>query len=395
MNNLDRFQIAFFGVRNAGKSSLVNALVGQELATVSDVKGTTTDAVKKAMELIPLGPVLIIDTPGLDDVGYLGEKRVRRAYEAVDSCDLAVLVRDISETSKESESVERDFLKLLEARNVPYIIACNKVDLTSSIENKNADFIYVSAETGEGLKKLKSEIIKKAQANVKERHLVSDLISPGDVVILVCPVDSSAPKGRLILPQQQTIREILDFRCTAVICQDNELESTLEKLKNKPSLVITDSQVFKKVDSILPGDVPLTSFSILFARLKGNLKILVDGAKKLKVLKNGDRVLIAEACTHNRQCGDIGTEKIPKLIKKFTGMDLDFSFTAGNDFPDLEILRNFQLIVHCGGCMLNERAMQSRIERAVNAEIPIVNYGVLIAYVNGILERALEKLIRS
>ncbi|MBR1486510.1 MAG: [Synergistaceae bacterium] len=330
-----------------------------------------------------------------DDVGYLGEKRVRRAYEAVDSCDLAVLVRDISETSKESESVEREFLKLLEARNVPYIIACNKVDLTSSIENKNADFIYVSAETGEGLENLKSEIIKKAQANVKERRLVSDLISPGDVVILVCPMDSSAPKGRLILPQQQTIREILDFRCTAVICQDNELENTLEKLKSRPSLVITDSQVFKKVDSILPGDVPLTSFSILFARLKGNLKILVDGAKKLKTLKNGDRVLIAEACTHNRQCGDIGTEKIPKLIKKFTGADLNFTFTAGNDFPDLETLRNFQLIVHCGGCMLNERAMQSRIERAVNAGVPIVNYGVLIAYVNGILERALEKLIRS
>ncbi|MBQ3450133.1 MAG: [Synergistaceae bacterium] len=381
----ERIHIAFFGLRNAGKSSLVNAVTGQELSVVSDVKGTTTDPVRKAMELLPLGPVLIIDTPGLDDEGTLGELRVKRAMNVLANCDVAVLVHD--STSEFSEA-ERDLLALFQSRNLPFIIAYNKSDLLNEIPIDNN--IYVSALTGHNVNALKEKIASLAKKNVSEKRLVSDLLTKGDIVILVVPIDKAAPKGRLILPQQQTIRDILDSGCSAFICQDNELEHVLDVLIVKPRLVITDSQVFSKVDSIVPKDIMLTSFSILFARYKGDLRTLVDGANKLSHLKDGDKVLISEGCTHHRQCGDIGTEKMPAWIRSFSHSEPEFKFTSGGEFPDSESLREFALIVHCGGCMLNEQEMHSRLERADMAGVPIVNYGVAIAEMHGILRRSLE-----
>ncbi|MBR2209673.1 MAG: [Synergistaceae bacterium] len=384
----ERVHIAFFGLRNAGKSSLVNAVTGQDLAVVSDIKGTTTDPVKKAMELLPLGPVLIIDTPGLDDNGELGELRVKRALNVLASCDVAVLVHDANENFTQAEN---DLIKVFEDRKLPFIIANNKIDLVNNFSRSVPNSINVSAITGENVNLLKEKIAELAKNNNKnEKKLIADLLKPGDICVLVVPVDKAAPKGRLILPQQQTIRDILDSHCSAFICQDSELERTLKNLSVKPRIVVTDSQIFEKVNAIVPKDILLTSFSILFARYKGSLKILVKGAERLASLKDGDKVLISEGCTHHRQCGDIGTEKIPAWIKNFTASKPEFSFTSGGEFPDENKLKDFSLIIHCGGCMLNEQEMQSRIKRAINAGVPVVNYGIAIAHMHGILKRSLE-----
>ena len=397
----ERIHIAFFGLRNAGKSSLVNAVTGQNLAIVSDVKGTTTDPVKKAMELLPLGPVVIIDTPGLDDEGELGGMRVKRAMNVLAGCDVAVLVHD---ATQEFSPAEDDLLKIFDERKLPYIVANNKADLmlsrppsdplsASRVPPKLGGImggIYVSALTGENIQALKEHIALLAKKDAPEKHLVADLLTAGDIVILVVPVDKAAPKGRLILPQQQTIRDILDAKCSCIVCQDTELPAILQAMKTRPRLVITDSQVFGKVDAVTPKDIPLTSFSILFARYKGDLRTLVDGAMKLSGLKDGDKVLISEGCTHHRQCGDIGTEKIPAWIRKFSGARPDFAFTSGGEFPDVETLKEYALIVHCGGCMLNEQEMKSRLNRAKIAGVPIVNYGVAIAHMHGILKRSIQ-----
>ncbi len=380
----ERVHIAFFGLRNAGKSSLVNAVTGQDLAVVSDVKGTTTDPVSKAMELLPLGPVVIIDTPGLDDEGYLGELRVKRAMNVLAKCDVAVLVHD---ASQEFSRDEIDLMKIFDDRKLPYIVANNKADLMTDREPGR---LYVSAITGENVNTLKERIASLVKKSVNEKRLVADLLTEGDIVVLVVPVDKAAPKGRLILPQQQTIRDILDSRCSCLVCQPQELAAMLKALTKTPRLVITDSQVFSQVDAIVPKDIPLTSFSILFARYKGDLKTLAEGAEKLSALNDGDKVLISEGCTHHRQCGDIGTEKMPAWIRNFSGASPEFSFTSGGEFPDVERLKNFSLVVHCGGCMLNEQEMKSRLERAKIAGVPIVNYGVAIAKMHGILNRSLE-----
>ena len=380
----ERVHIAFFGLRNAGKSSLVNAVTGQDLAVVSDVKGTTTDPVSKAMELLPLGPVVIIDTPGLDDEGYLGELRVKRAMNVLAKCDVAVLVHD---ASQEFSRDEIDLMKIFDDRKLPYIVANNKADLMTDREPGR---LYVSAITGENVNTLKERIASLVKKSVNGKRLVADFLTEGDIVVLVVPVDKAAPKGRLILPQQQTIRDILDSRCSCLVCQPQELAAMLKALTKTPRLVITDSQVFSQVDAIVPKDIPLTSFSILFARYKGDLKTLAEGAEKLSALNDGDKVLISEGCTHHRQCGDIGTEKMPAWIRKFSGASPEFSFTSGGEFPDVERLKNFSLVVHCGGCMLNEQEMKSRLERAKIAGVPIVNYGVAIAKMHGILNRSLE-----
>ena len=384
----ERVHIAFFGLRNAGKSSLVNAVTGQDLAVVSDVKGTTTDPVSKAMELLPLGPVVIIDTPGLDDEGTLGELRVKRALNVLAKCDVAVLVHDASTEITQAES---ELLKLFGERKLPYIIANNKADLITSRDDAK---FYVSALTGENVNALKDKLASLVKDKTNDKRLIADLLTPGDVVILVVPVDKAAPKGRLILPQQQTIRDILDAHCSAFICQNTELANVLKLIPN-PRLVITDSQVFGQVNKIVPENILLTSFSILFARYKGSLKILVEGAERLARLKDGDKVLISEGCTHHRQCGDIGTEKIPAWIRNFTNASPEFSFTSGGEFPDSEALKNFALVIHCGGCMLNEQEMQSRIKRATLAGVPIVNYGIAIAHMHGILQRSLQPFINE
>ena len=381
----ERVHIAFFGLRNAGKSSLVNAVTGQDLAVVSDVKGTTTDPVRKAMELLPLGPVVIVDTPGLDDEGALGELRVKRALQVLANCDVAVLVHD---ASQEFAQAERDLIGVFESRKLPYVIAHNKADLLTLRNDSTA--LYVSALTGENVNALKERIASLAKHTASERRLIGDLLTQGDIVILVVPIDKAAPKGRLILPQQQTIRDILDSGCSAMVCQENELPHVLDSLTRQPRLVITDSQVFGKVDAIVPKNIPLTSFSILFARYKGDLRTLVHGAEKLASLHDGDRVLISEGCTHHRQCGDIGTEKLPAWIRKFSHANPEFAFTSGGEFPDSETLKQYALVVHCGGCMLNQQEMTSRLERANLAGVPIVNYGIAIAQMHGILQRSLE-----
>ena len=380
----ERVHIAFFGLRNAGKSSLVNAITGQELSVVSEVKGTTTDPVKKAMELLPLGPVLIIDTPGLDDEGTLGEMRVKRARQILAQCDIAVLVHDALSELADSE---RELINLFDSRNLPYIIANNKADLLQTREGAG---LFVSALTGENVDALKEKIAALAKNKKNEKKLIADKLNAGDVVILVIPIDKAAPKGRLILPQQQTIRDILDSGCKAFICQDTRLSETLASLNVKPKIVITDSQVFGKVNKLVPDDILLTSFSILFARYKGDLKTLVNGVKTLSQIRDGDKILISEGCTHHRQCGDIGRDKIPEWVRKFSGSSPEFEFTSGNSFPEADELRKFALIIHCGGCMLNEQEMHSRLERAELAGVPIVNYGLAIAHIHGILTRSLE-----
>ena len=383
----ERLYIGFFGMRNAGKSSLVNAVTGQQLAVVSDVKGTTTDPVKKAMELLPLGPVVIIDTPGLDDEGELGQLRVKKAKEVLTKTDIAVLVVD---GTVGLSKLDEDLIKSFKDRKVPYVIVHNKADLLSERPELTKDTRYASAVTGEGIHELKETLGAFAKQKKNPKVLVSDLLEPGDLVVLVVPIDESAPKGRLILPQQLTIRDILDHNAIAITCQDTELKATLAALAKKPKLVITDSQAFGKVSRDVPADIPLTSFSILMARYKGDLPTLVQGAATLSKLKDGDKVLISEGCTHHRQCNDIGTVKIPQWIENFSGAKLEFSFTSGGEFP--EDLSEYALIVHCGGCMLNEAEMKHRIEKASTSGIPIVNYGIAIAHIHGILQRSIAPL---
>lgn len=378
----ERLHIGFFGKRNAGKSSLVNAVTGQELSVVSDVAGTTTDPVKKAMELFPVGPVLIIDTPGFDDIGELGEKRVEKTLRTLASTDLAVLVVDGTVGfTQEDEQV----LSVIKERGIPFAVVYTKSDLGKA--NITHEGISVSSQAGENIDELKT-LLGKIKTKKQEKYILKDLISPGDTVVLVMPIDESAPKGRLILPQQQTLRELLDLHCIPVCCQDTEVKATLAALKNPPKLVITDSQAFGRVSKDVPDEVMLTSFSILFARYKGDLLSLVSGAKALKGLKDGDKVLISEGCTHHRQCGDIGSVKIPAWIRKYTNAEPELVFSSGNDFP--KELSKFSLVIHCGGCMLNETEMAYRMSLAKQQGIPMVNYGVAIACMNGILKRSLQ-----
>lgn len=378
----ERIHIAFFGRRNAGKSSLVNAFTGQEMAIVSDVKGTTTDPVSKAMELLPLGPVQIIDTPGIDDEGELGTLRVRRTRQVLNRTDLAIVVTDAAQPIGEAEE---ELLTMIRAKNIPYIWVRNKADLLEQIPE---DGFYASAKTGYHIHELKELAAKTALREETKRPLVSDLLAPGDVAVLVVPIDKAAPKGRLILPQQQTIRDILEAGASALVCRDTELVDTLAKLVQPPKMVITDSQVFGKVSKMVSKEILLTSFSILMARYKGDLPLTVSGVAAVDSLRDGDKVLIAEGCTHHRQCGDIGTVKIPNWIRRHTGADPDFVFTSGSQFP--EDVSGYQLVIHCGGCTLPEREMRYRQQCCADQGIPITNYGILIAYLNGILHRTLE-----
>ena len=390
----ERVHIGFFGLRNAGKSSVVNAVTGQSLSLVSETKGTTTDPVQKAMELLPIGPVVIIDTPGIDDVGTLGEMRVKRALQVLDKTDIAILVVN---ADKGLQQADQELLKLFEEKKIPHITVYNKSDLLATVpslpekQQEKNDVIYVSAKSGDQIYELKERIgvlAKAASAEADEKRIVADLIQPEDVVVLVVPIDSAAPKGRLILPQQQTIRDVLESGAISVVTRETELPQTLRALGKKPALVITDSQAFQKVNADTPADVPLTSFSILFARYKGDLKEAVHGAAQLDKLQNGDTVLISEGCSHHRQCGDIGTVKLPNWIRNYTGKELSFEFTSGGEFP--EDLSPYALVVHCGGCMLNDREMKARIARAVAQNVPITNYGICIAQVHGILKRSVE-----
>ena len=383
----ERPHIAFFGMRNAGKSSLVNAVTNQQLSLVSDIKGTTTDPVQKAMEILPLGPVVIIDTPGMDDEGALGELRIQRAIRTLDKTDIAVLVIDAKKGKSEADS---QLEALIKSRNIPLITVFNKSDLlavSSDISSRDKT-IYLSSKTGSGVNELKSLLGNIIGKSENDRHLVSDIISPGDIVVLVTPIDESAPKGRMILPQQQVIRDVLDGGAVNVVTKESELKIALSCLKNPPRMVITDSQAFGIVSRIVPESVPLTSFSILFARYKGDLAEAVKGARKLDSLKDGDKILISEGCTHHRQCGDIGTVKLPNWIKKHTGKHPEFTFTSGGEFPS--DLSEYSLIIHCGACMINAREMASRIQRAKAAGVPITNYGTAIAHMHGILDRSLS-----
>lgn len=381
----DRIHIGFFGRRNAGKSSIVNAFTGQDLAIVSEVKGTTTDPVYKAMELLPMGPVMIIDTPGIDDEGALGELRIKKSRQVLNKTDVAVLIIDAAcGKGKEEEML----IKLFQEKKINYLIVYNKYDLLKQEPPVTEHEIYVSAKTGYHIENLKERIAALAVTEEPKLKIVGDLIHPSDFVVLVVPIDKAAPKGRLILPQQQTIRDILEADATAIVVKEYELKETLESLGKKPSLVITDSQVFSKVSADTPNDIYLTSFSILFARYKGNLETVVKGAKALDNLKDGDTILISEGCTHHRQCDDIGTVKLPRWIKNFTQKQIEFKFTSGTEFPD--DLSGYKMVVHCGGCMLNEREMKYRIKCAVDQQVPITNYGILIAYIQGILKRSIE-----
>ena len=413
----DRVHIGFFGRRNAGKSSIVNKVTGQELAVVSDVKGTTTDPVSKAMELLPMGPVVIIDTPGIDDEGHLGELRVRKAKQVLNRVDVAVLVVD---ATVGKTSVDEELIRIFKEKEIPYLVVYNKADLLKtkdgnqfSSENKlnqnthagtvkensvsqkqdheiqnTEQSIYASAATGQNIYELKERIASLAVTDELKLRLVGDLLDPSDFAILVVPIDKAAPKGRLILPQQQTIRDVLEAGAAAIVIKEDELSNTLETLGKKPKLVITDSQVFAKVSKETPEDIWLTSFSILFARFKGNLKAAAAGAAAIDRLKDGDKILISEGCTHHRQCDDIGTVKLPRWIRNYTGKDLEFEYSSGREFP--EDVTKYSLIVHCGGCMLNEREMRYRQKCALDQEIPITNYGIAIAYMQGILKRCVE-----
>lgn len=396
----ERIHIGFFGRRNAGKSSLVNAVTGQDLSIVSEVLGTTTDPVSKSMELLPLGPVVIIDTPGIDDEGVLGSKRVSKSRQVLNKTDIAVLVID---AVSGAGSQEEEMIRLFQKKEIPYLVVYNKADLCPDIENKTESLqdasisalqdvppLSVSAKTGTGIHELKERMARLVSSDGNGKHLAADLVNPLDLVVLVVPIDKAAPKGRLILPQQQVIRDLLDAGAVPVVCRESELAETLRSFQKKPALVITDSQVFPLVDRLTPKDIRLTSFSILFARYKGNLVQAVHGARALHALQDGDPVLISEGCTHHRQCGDIGTEKLPAWIREYTGKKPEFFFTSGTEFP--EDVSGYKLIIHCGGCMLNEREMRSRLRSAADQEIPMTNYGIAIACMKGILKRSIECL---
>ena len=379
----ERTHIGFFGARNAGKSSLVNAVTGQDLAVVSDVKGTTTDPVRKAMELLPLGPVVIIDTPGFDDEGKLGLERVRKTREILRSCDIAVLVVDASAGLGDAD---RQLLDLIREREIPFLIAWNKTDLKAVLPApEGAAEVSSLRHTGiEAFKERLARIMPEREA----RKLAGDLVNPGDLCILVCPIDESAPKGRLILPQQQTIRDLMDSGAIPVVCRDTEPETVLKKPGIVPALVITDSQAFRTVSSIVPDEIPLTSFSILMARYKGFLETAVAGISAAKNLRDGDRILMAEGCSHHRQCNDIGTVKIPNWLRKYTGKEITIDTCSGREFP--EDLSPYRLVIHCGGCMLTEGAVQARMRQAIAQDVPFTNYGIAIALMTGALERSLR-----
>lgn len=381
----ERVHIGIFGKRNAGKSSIMNAMTGQEISIVSDIEGTTTDPVYKTMELLPLGPVVIMDTPGLDDDSELGSSRVKKSYQILNKTDIAIIVID-APTGLTGE--DTDLIELIQEKKIPYILVYNKADLLLNDLKVSENEISVSAKTKTNIHKLKEMIGSKYQTKESNLRIVGDLIAPSDFIVLVVPIDKAAPKGRLILPQQQTIRDILDSDATAIVVKEYELRETLSTLGKKPKLVITDSQVFAKVSADTPKDILLTSFSILFARYKGDLETVVKGAKVVDSLKDGDKILISEGCTHHRQCDDIGTVKLPRLITQHTEKQLQFAFSSGMEFP--EDLSDYKLIIHCGGCMLNEREMKCRLACANDANIPITNYGILIAYIQVILKRSIE-----
>ena len=389
----NRIHIGFFGRRNAGKSSIVNAVTGQSLAIVSPVKGTTTDPVYKTMELLPMGPVMIIDTPGIDDEGELGELRVKKTRQVLNKTDVAVLVVDGSVGMTASDY---EMERLIRDKNIPYIVVMNKADICEQIEEMPStvsDRIYVSAKEGMGIHELKERIARLSKQEEVERKIVGDLLDRGDFVILVTPIDASAPKGRLILPQQQTIRDILDAGAVAIVVKDTELEETLQRVGEQTKLVITDSQAFKRVAEVTPDNIPLTSFSILFARYKGELEDAIQGVSTLDKLQDGDLVLVAEGCTHHRQCDDIGTCKIPKWVTEYTGKNIQYEWTSGTEFP--EDLGRYKMIIHCGGCMLNAREMMYRQKCAKDQGVPMANYGILIAQTQGILKRSIEPFVKK
>ena len=390
----ERVHIGLFGRRNAGKSSVLNAVTGQDLAVVSDVKGTTTDPVQKSMELLPLGPVVVIDTPGIDDEGELGALRVKKSYQVLNKSDAAVLVVDASLGLCEEDFA---FIEHIQKKQIPYAVAFNKSDLAPSaslakdlqyLKEHQIDFVSVSTADLSGIDTLKEKIATLAKTEDTKLRIVADLIHPSDFVVLVVPIDKAAPKGRLILPQQQTIRDILEADATAIVVKEYELRDTLAHLGKKPRLVITDSQVFAKVSADTPADIMLTSFSILFARYKGNLPALIKGVTALEQIEDGDKILVSEGCTHHRQCDDIGSVKLPRWIRQYTGKEPEFVFSSGTEFP--ADLSPYKMIVHCGGCMLNEREMKYRLACAKDQNIPMTNYGILIAYIQGILKRSVE-----
>lgn len=389
----DRVHIGFFGRRNAGKSSVVNAVTGQELAVVSEIKGTTTDPVTKAMELLPMGPVVIIDTAGIDDEGALGELRVQKTRQILNKTDVAVLVMDGTVSVEEAE---KELISIFREKKIPYVLAINKDDLRQQEDRLPEDMlpgeaeniIRISARTGFQIEELKEKIAHLAVAEETKRQIVGDLLNPMDFVVLVAPIDSAAPKGRLILPQQQTIRDILESGAVSIVVREHELKETLRQLGQKPAMVITDSQVFAQVSADTPEEVLLTSFSILFARYKGNLKTAVQGAAAIENLQDGDKVLISEGCTHHRQCDDIGSVKIPRWLAAYTKKQLNICLSSGTEFP--EDLSEYKLVIHCGGCMLGEREMKYRLKCAADQRVPVTNYGIAIAYMQGILRRSVE-----
>ena len=383
----ERLHIAFFGCRNAGKSSVVNAVTNQELSVVSDVKGTTTDPVTKAMELLPLGPVVIIDTPGFDDEGMLGEKRVLRTKHVLNRTDIAVLVIDATVGMSE---IDRQLIALFEEKQIPWIVVYNKSDLLAEVPQAAKNVIWTSAEHGTNIFELKEMIGRLAPEEDPEHRLLKGLVDPNDVIVLVCPIDESAPKGRLILPQQQAVRDVLDMGGIAVVCREFELTETLKSLAKKPRVVITDSQAFSEVSRDTPADIPLTSFSILMARYKGYLQTALQGVQAIDRLKDGDVLLMAEGCTHHRQCYDIGTYKIPTWLRKMTGKDLKIETCSGREFP--EDLSPYAMVIHCGGCMLTERDVKYRMKCAEDQNVPFLNYGIIIAKMKGALDRAVRAL---
>ena len=381
----ERVHIGFFGKRNAGKSSVVNAVTGQDLAVVSEIKGTTTDPVYKAMELLPMGPVMIIDTPGFDDEGSLGAMRIRKTRQILNRADIAILVTDMTRSFSEEEE---QLVVILKDKQIPWLIAGNKCDLLDRFPDKTDHLCPVSALTGEGIWELKERIAHLVRSGDEERFIVKDLLKPSDLVVLVVPIDKAAPKGRLILPQQQTIRDILDASAAAIVVKETEYKDILDKLPGKPALVITDSQVFSRVSSETPEDIPLTSFSILMARYKGFLDTAVRGVDAIDRLQPGDKVLISEGCTHHRQCNDIGTVKIPAWLHRYLGFPIQIETTSGREFP--EDLSAYSLVIHCGGCMLNEREMRYRMKCALDQQVPFTNYGICIARMKGILDRSIQ-----